>query len=199
VHRRAHPGAGKKSIDVVGILAQAPIRFAHCVVGQRKDLVALLGVLVRRVAAGEKTVVGIKSGVEQVKPIQFLKNQRVEQIRRGLRIARVRRAELLKVRNGRGEIQIEIAIVGSAHLRVVVHRIGVHLGRRAMRQQKPQDSPCPATRAELSQIRFHGSNSNLNCRRRRAPFPASSIISLILDVLRCGGATQSTMPDPTMR
>src|ERR1700690_1539356 len=80
----AHPGAGKERVNVIGILADAPVGFAHRLIGQGKDLIAPRWILVSGMVSGKKTVVGVKGSVEEVEPIKFLKNQGVDQVGSGL-------------------------------------------------------------------------------------------------------------------
>src|SRR5208282_1970923 len=100
---------------------------AHALLGQREDQVALGGIFLGSVPAGEKTVVGVEGGVEQILPVELLEDDRVEQIGRGLRVAGMGRAKLLETGDSVGIIKIVEILVGSAHLRVVVHRVGMHV------------------------------------------------------------------------
>jgi hypothetical protein len=59
----------------------------HGLVGQREDLVPLLWVFVGGVAAGKEAVVGVEGRVEQIEPVEFLKDEGVKQIGRSLRVA----------------------------------------------------------------------------------------------------------------
>ncbi len=126
----ADPGTGKQRIDVVGILTQPPVCLAHRLIGQREDLVAHGGIFFDGVPAGEKSVIGVEGGIEEIEPVKLLEDARVEQIGGGLRIAWMFLMVLLKLRDGVGEIEVVKAVVSRAHLRVVVHGIGVQiLGR----------------------------------------------------------------------
>ena len=76
-------------------------------------------------AAGEEAVVGIEGGVEQVLAVKFLKNQCVEQIGSGLRVAWVGQVKLLEALHRGGIVEVVEALIRRAHLGVVVHGVGV--------------------------------------------------------------------------
>ena len=125
----AHPGARKKRIHIVGILAQPPIRLVHGLIGKRKNLVALLFVLLDGVASGQETVIRIERRVQQVLVVELLKHQCVHQVRRGLRVARMRGVIALEDLNRPGVIQIVEILESRSNLRVVIHRVGIHARR----------------------------------------------------------------------
>ena len=56
----------------------------------------VFGILLGGVAAGQEAVVGVEGGVQQIEPVEFLKDHGVEQQRGGLRIAGMRRMKALK-------------------------------------------------------------------------------------------------------
>ena len=76
-------------------------------------------------AAGEEAIVGVKGGVEQVLAVKLLKNQCVEQIGSGLRVAGMGQVKLLKALHRAGIVEVVEVLVGRAHLGVVVHGVGV--------------------------------------------------------------------------
>jgi hypothetical protein len=78
------------------------------------------------VAAGEKAVVGVKGSVEQVLAVKLLKDQRIEEIGRGLRIAGMGRVKLLEALHRGGIIEVVEALIRRAHLGIEVHGVGVH-------------------------------------------------------------------------
>ena len=62
----AYPGAGKESIHVIRIPAEAQVCLAYGLVGKGKDLIAFGGVLFRGVVAGKEAVIGIEGCIEQI-------------------------------------------------------------------------------------------------------------------------------------
>ena len=121
----ARPAAGKEGVHVVGILAEAPIGLAIASSARAKMRSRASGPL-GGVPAGQKAVVGVEGRVEQIEPVEFLKNHRIEQQGRCLRVARMLRVELLEPLHSAGEVEIVEAIGGFAYERVVVQRVGVN-------------------------------------------------------------------------
>jgi hypothetical protein len=106
-----------------------PIRLLHSLIGKRKNLVALLRILLGRVAPRQETVVGVERRVQQVLVVKLLKHKRVHQVRRGLGVARMPAVIALEELNRPGVIQIVEIFERGANLRVVVHRVGIHARR----------------------------------------------------------------------
>lgn len=87
----------------------------------------VFGYFLGGVPAGQKPVSGVEGGVQQVLTVKFLEEHRIEQLRGGLRIARVRRVNALEALDGAGVVQVIEVLKGLAHQRVAVEGIGMHL------------------------------------------------------------------------
>ena len=103
-------------VGVVGILADSPVGLAHRFIGQGKNLIAHRGILVGGVAAGEKAVVGVEGGVEQVLLVKLPEEDGFKQVCRGLRIAGMFAMKALEAVDRGWEIQVVEALVSLAYL-----------------------------------------------------------------------------------
>ena len=96
MHRKArdHPRAYRASTSF-GLLFKPPVGLVHNLVGKRKNPVPHLRVFLGRMASREKPVVGVEGCVQQILPVKFLENHRLEQQHSPLRIARMSRVKPL--------------------------------------------------------------------------------------------------------
>ena len=158
----AHPAAGIKSVDVAGVAANPPIGLADRLVGQPQNAVARLRIFLGGVAAGQKTVICVEGRVQQVQPVKLLKDHGIQQQRRGLRIARMRRMKALEALHRAGIIQIVKVLVGLAHQRIAIQRVGVRLGGPAevcRRKERENAEKHPAGNALQSQFTLRFQNT----------------------------------------
>src|SRR6202043_605325 len=112
-------------------------------------------VLLGRMAAGQKSVVGIERGVQQIEPVQFLKQHRIEKESSGLGIARMLAVELIQALHGAGEVEQVEMVEGVLDLWIQIERIG--MGRRrpdsgssTQKQDQYQHQTCRAQPSEPS-------------------------------------------------
>src|ERR1700728_2803641 len=92
-------------------------------IGQGKDVVARLRVLLGGMATGEETVVGVEGGVKKVEAIKLFENFGVEQQRCCLRIAGMRSVEALESIHCARKIEIVEVQVGLDNEGVSVQRV----------------------------------------------------------------------------
>ena len=115
------------------------------------------------VATGEKSIVGIEGGIEQVEAVELLEYLRVEQERCGLRIAGMLLMEALQAFDSAGKVEIvETVLVGFAHQRIEVKRIGVN-ARSARSKDSQQEKKKRQSRSALE--RFPNRNNHLSSGR----------------------------------
>ena len=97
----ANPGAGVERVDVIGITAEAPVRFMNS--------------------------------------LEFLKDNGFKQVGSGLGIAGMLGMKTLETGDGAGKVEVVKVLKCLAHLRIVVHRIGVDAGRRGRAGSRDQE------------------------------------------------------------
>jgi hypothetical protein len=104
------------------------ISFMYRFISQSEDPVADRRVFAGRVMAGQEAVIGVESGVEQILPVEFLEDLRLEQKARGLRIAGVRLVDSPETLDGAWIIHVVEVLESLPDQRVAVQRVGVNLG-----------------------------------------------------------------------
>ena len=119
------PAARKQSIGIAGVLADALVGFVNSFVGQTKNATAHAGIFLGRVPTGQKPVVGVKSCIEQVLAVEFLKNRRVEQKGGRLGIAGMGGMKALKTVDCARKIQEIEAVEGVLDQGIEIERISV--------------------------------------------------------------------------
>jgi len=91
------------------------------------------------VLSGKKAVVGVEGSVEKVFFVEFLKDNGFKQVGSGLGIAGMLGMKTLETGDGAGKVEVVKVLKCLAHLRIVVHRIGVDAGRRGRAGSRDQE------------------------------------------------------------
>ena len=128
------------------------------------------GIFADGVAAGEKAVVGVEGGVEQILPVELLEERGFKQVGGGLRIAGVLGMEALEAADGLGKVEVVEVMEGFAHLGIVVHGIGVDVVVLAAAQARLAQDRASDAHAQLYMYSTEPhAQSQSPCRREPGP------------------------------